>query len=56
MTDEQQIRAWAAMTVFGQERLPILRLSTEDPTQLALTSREELAAVEAYIRDGLGDL
>jgi hypothetical protein len=54
MTEEQQIRAAAALAVFGQGKMPILRLSADDPTRLALTSEEELTAVEEYIRDGLG--
>jgi hypothetical protein len=52
VTDEQQIRAWAAMTVFGQGKQPILELR-DDFTGMELSSQQELRAVEAYIRDGL---
>jgi hypothetical protein len=54
VTDDQQIRAWAAMAVFGQGKNPILMLSLNGrEASMELSSHDELRAVEAYIRDGL---
>lgn len=55
MTVEQQIRAAAAMAVFGQGKYPILALSSTNLGELELASQEELAAVERYIREGLAE-
>lgn len=56
MTEEQEIRAAAAMAVFGQAKQPIMTLSlTGRGGEMRLGSQDELRVVEAYIRDGLQD-
>lgn len=54
MTEEQEIRAAAALVVYGGSRESILELGQgADFGTLVLSRTEELEAMERYIKEGL---